>query len=103
MSHQDYTSYTFKSKLELMERYAKLISELANLNIELSEVLQDEHRTKYDAWQSSQEQSVNGRDRDAVIATINLTTELHKLRGEIIALKEEKELIEFLVREGVHV
>jgi hypothetical protein len=103
MAHHDFSSYTFLPKKDLIDRYAKVIGELANLNIELSEVMQDEHRTKYSAWQTSSEQSINGRDRDSVIATLNLTTEIHKIKGEIIALKEEKELIEFLVREGVHV
>ena len=98
----DFVDYTFKTHSELLVRYTGVITELANLNVELSNALQDETRTRHETWQSSPEQSINGRDRDASFAALMYTTEVHKLRGEILALSGEKELIEFLVKEGVH-
>jgi hypothetical protein len=99
----DFIDYTFKTHSELLVRYTGVITELSNLNVELSNVLQEEVRSRHEAWQSSPEQSVSGRDRDATFSSIQYTTEIHRLRGDIMALTGEKELIEFLVKEGVHV
>lgn len=98
----NFTAYPRHLNDELIARYAIVHTELSNLNIELADLFQQEHELKYRTWQESTEQTVNGRDRDSTIATVTITNEIHKVRGEIQALKGEQTLIEFIIQERTY-
>ncbi len=96
----NFRSYATFPIERIHEEYLNCCSEIAKTNIELSDAMQQEHRDRYNAFRNSIENSISARDKEATILTIELTTEIIKLRGEILALKEEKTILEFLI--GCH-
>ena len=81
-----------------------LISRLSDVTTQLVEYLKDyyrmqgdETRSKADAWMSSTETTVSGRQRDVDLATYHVSATILEIRGEIEALKLEREFILYIL------
>lgn len=81
----------------VVDRLRAVTEQLMEAHTELAGVLQDERRTKAQAWVSSQEGSVTQRDRIASYEALEATCSRHELEGRIAALKEEQHLLTVLI------
>ena len=59
----------------------------------------DEVRTKAEAWMSSGETTVTGRQRDVDLSTYHVTASILSVRGDIESLKAEREYLLILLGE----
>lgn len=69
------------------EEYETTCIELARKHRELGSLLAVEKEGRVTNYFLSEEKSVSGRDRDAEFQTLNLTTDIIRLRSDIAALE----------------
>ncbi len=94
MTWQHYLSDT---RDELLPRYVELCEESATRAEELAMVLAEEKRARASGMHHSEFSSATGRDQDASLEAVSYSTEYIKLRGELEALREERDLLRWLL------
>ncbi len=90
MTWQHYLSET---RDELLPRYVELSEEIAGREEELGVILSEEKRSRASGFHNSESTTVTGQERDASLAAVEDTAEYLKRRGELAALREEKEVV----------
>ena len=78
---------------KLLVRYVELSEEIAGREEELGIILAEEKRARAQGFHASESTSVAGQERDASLAAVEDTAEYLKRRGELAALREEKEVV----------
>lgn len=68
-----------------------LADQLADKHRELAFVRAEEVRARVNAWQSSTETSVSGREHDMTANAVDFTAHLFEIQGEIAALTEQRD------------
>lgn len=71
--------------------------DLATAHRELAELAHVQKQQYVEAWWNDASESVTARDRSADYATLHLTTEIIKIKGEIAALQVEWETQRFIL------
>ncbi len=92
--------YLKETRDELLPRYVELCEESATRAEELAMVLCDEKRARASGIHHSEFSSATGRDQDASLEAVSYSTEYVKLRGELEALREERDLLRWLLDAG---
>lgn len=92
--------YLKETRDELLPRYVELCEESATRAEELAMVLADEKRARASGIHHSEFSSATGRDQDASLEAVSYSTEYIKLRGELEALREERDLLRWLLDAG---
>lgn len=72
-----------------------LASDLAQKYRELSDLEAVEHRGRFETWMGVDSSSVSERDRWASVQTLDLSTDIIRLKGEIRSLEMEYSHIKF--------
>lgn len=81
--------------------YRDTAENLAAAHRELAELAHVQKQQFVEAWWNDASESVTARDRAADFATLHLTTEIIKLKGEIAALTVEWETYRSLIGPAV--
>ncbi len=89
--------YLTDTRDELLPRYVELCEESATRAEELAMVLAEEKRARASGMHHSEFTSATGRDQDAALEAVSYSTEYIKLRGELEALREERDLIRYVL------
>lgn len=84
---------------EPLARFGALSLELQMAHRELATLIAAEHEAKVRTWFAADDDSVKGRDRVAEFNALDLTLDIMRLKGEIAAMREEKDWLS--VRLGV--
>lgn len=87
---QEYPSY---SDDDLKVRLSFVVTQLVALLQDYYRMQADETRSKSEAFLSSGEQSIAGKQRDVELATYHITSTILEVRGQIESLKEERQFI----------
>lgn len=82
---------------DLLARLGEIATELAEAHNELATLLSAEVEGRVQAWASSQETSIQGRDRQAQAVVVPLTQDIFRLKANIKALEEERDHKRLLV------
>lgn len=82
---------------EPLSRFAEVARELMSAHRELATLLAAEHEAKVTSWFEAQEDTLKARDRIADFNAMPLTLDIIKLKGEITALREEKDWLTILL------
>ncbi len=86
-------SYLSEPPEKLLIRYVELAEEIAGREEELGMILAEEKRSRASGFHTSEATTVTGQERDASLAAVEDTAEYFKRRGELAALREEKEVL----------
>ncbi len=97
MSWQSYLSEPHE---KLLVRFTELCEEIAGREEELGMILSEEKRNRARGFHDSESTSVSGQERDATLAATEDSAEFFKRKGELLALREEKEVLIRLLDEG---
>lgn len=81
----------------LLARLGEIVAELSSLQRDYYRMQADETRTKADAFIGSMEQTIAGKTRDVELATYHITSSILEVRGEVEALREERNFIILLL------
>ncbi len=73
-----------------LDQLGALTANLAAKRQELALVLAAEHEAKIQSWFAADEDTLKGRDRIADFNALHLTLDIIKLKGEILALEDER-------------
>jgi chromosome segregation ATPase len=85
--------YLTDDRDKLEARYVELSEESASRAEELGMLQAEEKRTRARAWRESEFTSVSGRDAEASVEASDVSAEYLKLRSELEALREERDLL----------
>lgn len=96
----EFRAYLEQSNEKLTLRFLDVAAELAGLAEEIAMVHADERQEKVRGFHRSEEHTVSARERDADAQALNATITLFQLRGRAEALREEKEVLRFLLDAG---
>ncbi len=86
-------SYIDDSPEKLLIRFVELCEEIAGREEELGMILSEEKRARARGFHTSESSTVTGQERDAALAAVEDTAEYLKRRGDLAALREEKEVL----------
>lgn len=86
-------SYLSEPKEKLWVRYVELTEDIAGRCEEIGAILAEEKRSRAQGYHNSESSSVSGQERDASLNATDDTAEYLRRRGELDALKEERDLI----------
>ncbi len=86
-------SYLSEPTEKLLIRYVEIAEEIAGRAEELGAILAEEKRARAQGFHTSESSSVAGQERDASLAAVEDTAEYLKRRGELEALREEKDVL----------
>lgn len=82
---------------QYLTRLGEIAEELGTLHRELATLLSAEAESKVLAWATSQETSIQGRDRQATANAVPLTQDIFRIKADIAALQEERDHLRLLV------
>lgn len=88
--------YLKDTRDELLPRYVDLCEDVAGRCEELGFLLSEEKRARALGYHQSEATTVSGQERDASLATTDISVDILKLRGELEALKEERDLLRWV-------
>ncbi len=74
-----------------LARFGEVSAELQMAHRELATLLAAEHEAKVKSWFAANDDTIKGRDRVAEFNALDLTLDVIKLKGDIAALREEKD------------
>lgn len=94
MSWQHYLKDTRDA---LLPRYVEICEDVAGRCEELGFLLSEEKRARASGYHQSESTTVSGQERDASLATTDISADILKLRGELEALKEERDLLRYVL------
>jgi hypothetical protein len=83
------------SASQLRGLWLEVQSEIHGAQMEVSLLTARLHRERVKAYSTSMESSVSGRDKEADIYSVDLTTAMHEARGQLQALETERRMYEF--------
>ncbi len=89
--------YLKETRDALLPRFVELCEDIAGRSSELGFLLSEEKKARASGFHQSEATTVSGQERDASLATVDISTDIVRLRGELEALKEERDLIRFLL------
>jgi hypothetical protein len=89
----DFTSLLYSTREGRLERLATVQGELAGLYEEQAMLWSQEKRAKIEGFLRSEESSVAGREREADASALDITATAFEVRGAIMALEAERDLI----------
>ncbi len=89
--------YLKETRDELKPRYVELCEDIAMRAEELGMMTADEKRTRAHTWKASEFTTVSGRDSEASASTADLSADILKLRSELEAVREERDLLRWLL------
>ncbi len=90
MTWQAYLDY---SPEKLLVRLLDIQEEIAGREEELGIILAEEKRSRANGFHTSESSSVSGQERDASLAATEDSAEFFKRKGQLLALREEKEVL----------
>lgn len=93
----DIKQYPVWPKDDLKIRLATLTAELSSIIEDYYRMKADEVRGQAEAFLSSREETIAGRERDVRLAIYHTTASILETRAQIESLKEEKDLILILL------
>lgn len=94
MTWQHYLTDTAET---LIPRHVELCEDIASRIEELGFVQAEEKRKRAEVWKSSEFTSASGRDSEASAFSAEMTADIIKLRSELEALREERDLIRWIL------
>ena len=89
--------YLKETRDELAPRFVELCEDIAGRSSELGFLLSEEKKARAAGFHESESTTVSGQERDASLATVDISTDIVRLRGELEALKEERDLLRWLL------
>lgn len=81
----------------LVPRYVELCEDIAGRCQELGFLLSEEKKARAQGWHQSESTTVSGQERDASMATVDISSDILRLRGELEAGREERDLLRWLL------
>lgn len=83
-----------------LDELEAVASEIASLHLQLAELLSAEHEAKTQSWFASDAQYITERDRIADLNSLNLSTDIIKLRGQLASEESRRSFLEFVIHWG---
>lgn len=90
-------TYPGLERSALIERLADVTTQLASLTEAWWTMQADEVRTKAEAFIDSTAESIAGKERDVNLATYHISASVLETRGQVDALKEERNYLVLLI------
>lgn len=88
------------TRAQALDQLAILAEEIADLHVQLSEVLQAEHRARVTSWFNTDAQYVTERDRIAEYNSLNLSLDVMRLTGDLRAAEARRDYYQMVVHWG---
>ncbi len=89
--------YLKETRDALAPRFVELCEDIAGRYQELGFLQSEEKRSRAQGYHQSESTTVSGQERDASLATVEISADVVKLRGELEALKEERDLLRWIL------
>lgn len=83
--------------------YKALVNELIRLRLELAQLTTAEKTQRITVYESSNETSIRGREREADAPTLNLTVDIINLKAEIAGKEDMRDFLVLAINHGVSV
>ena len=97
----NFAEYLRMEREDLKLELARTVSELAACLQDEAMMLADERNTQSREWIAADGASVTYRDRAAKYATTTISASIFEIRGKINRLKEQRDLLYFLIKDMV--